>query len=461
MIFQKSFIKSKLNAIIFLFFGGSFLVTSGQSNYYELNYSLDRLQRELNGRVMDLRPLLTNEETELIQSVQVKVVEGEGVPAAISEKNGNGEPVITFSAIFLRSVAKVMDALLIQGSVNSEAKTFRFISNYASNSAMSNSDPAQFFELSGPDLELYQSEFTSNARYGYFLVAMNFVLLHEYAHHILGHLDGNGLSQKEKINNEISADKWANEMFAKSGWPSALVVPLMYYFHLLDSFNEADEMFTHPSGISRVSQMVNSSLTNLEFTYNQMIKLAPVSMSYEKMYQVLFDVGLDVYTESFNEMTEGFDEYEEAAEEGDVSAQIKMGVMYFKGVNGWEKDKIKGYKWLRVAASNSDFASLLLGMFNEHDGRLEKARHAYQNSANLGNHYAKIMLSNLNRFNESEEAIYKTEIPKFMIRMKEGCIRSCVNEYGIKLEVCKVDHCNYSFNQMYFDLSKFHRTFLR
>lgn len=258
----------------------------------------------------------------------------------------------------------------------------------------------------------------------------------------------------DKIDQEIEADQMALYYFKDSGWLPILVAPMMQYFHLLDNKNVSEELiFTHPSGLERVSSMCNTSLMNLKPTYNKMQQFGPILISYEDMVGKVEQVYFNVCEELIEEMDQDYDTYLLLAEIGNVSAQIKMGIMHFRGVDGWKLDQDEGFMWLKRAAQKSDFASLLLGMLYESSGSFDLALQQYEE--NQENYFAGILYMYLKRWEVLEKTGFEQLMLTHMKVVYEKCMNECINLPDFTVESCKYYYCNVTPRNLFYGLMKF------
>ena len=434
--------------------------TSGQGFFIpdeNYDYTLSHLQKLVEQEQDSIISTLSHSEKILARSIQVKVQNSTNL-RLISSSYIDFKREVNISNSFLITLAKITDAFVIEQSIEGEFPSAKYLYYCAENSDDELLGPTVYFRMDADKVKnIYLTKDNYTLRYVMFKRVIRFILLHEFAHHINGDLDGSKIS---KIQREIKADQFAIDVMESTGWSPIITTHLMIYFYFLDSFNSGGESTSlHPTGIERLSPIFSSGLSNLHRHYQVPASVKKHLIPYPEMFKLMHDLGLSLYPELLLAMNEDYDTYLEQAEDGNTTAQIKMGVMHFKGVDGWEKNKPLGFKWLKKSAENSELAALLLGMFHEYNLELDLAVNAYRKSMEKGNYYAKELYVNLEQWNRNVPNLYEHQLRFYLKKTREYCIHSCLSSSNSSQKECENQICNYYVDEMHYELFDFRRHF--
>jgi len=434
--------------------GSNYLYSQTESQYYAATYTVSSLQNMLDFEKNNILNIVTNSQGQTIKSIQISVVSNKS-PMLIESSVENQLRKVTISNTFLVTLAKITDAFYIEANIDKSKKTNDYLKYCIENTDNQPSGPLTYYKLSNDNSKKYSNTENYNSRLGLFILSIRFILLHEFAHHLYGDIDNYNSETISKIDKEIRADGFAMDCFSNSGWPPILLAQIMHYFYLFDNYqNDNGQVITHPTGLERVSSLMNTSLNDLKKTYQMMSKLATIPMTYGQMRDILYDSGIQLYSELIEEMDRDYSYYEDKANNGNSAAQIKMGLMYFTGTNGWQKNNDAGFNWLIKSSKRSDFGALFLGMFYEYNGNLEAAISAYQKSVEMGNYYAKVLVYDLINWRAKPEEY--TKLMKNHLMMKYNrCMTSCQTNFKLSKNDCELFYCNYTFLNMYTNLMEF------
>jgi TPR repeat protein len=439
--------------ILLCLFGSRFASAQTEEELYQIMLSDNNLRIFLASE-KDSFCLWTDDavERQIARSVQIELVNSTN-SGLIESSFINNVRTIKVSNSFLKMIGKIVDAFYIQATIATDKKVEAYIEHCVNNLNTVPKDPATFFNLNNQQLVLYRTPYHYNAREALFRLAVRFILAHELTHQLYHFDNEDGLS---KIEQEIDADEIALYYFRDEGWLPIVMVPVMLYFQELEKKNTDDHLvFSHPTGLERISALLNSSLTNFPKTYQTMSSRGPVGMSYEKMYDMLLDIYLDINSQLLLEMDQDFDTYYQRAENGNVAAQIKMGVMHFKGTNGWDKNDAEGFRWLTIAAKHSEYGGLLLGMFYEINGDLDMAIATYQENSLKGSYLSGELITYLYNWKAKNRTGFKESMQDYALVYDQKCMDSCKNEFGNTTEQCELFYCNYSVKYLYACLNRF------
>ena len=446
--------KSIRNSLLVLF--GSLSVVFGATQtelqLYDITFTENYLHAMLDSEREAFAQWVEGNEEELaiVSAVKIDLVHSDN-NALIESSIINGQRVITISDAFLKTLAKISDAIYIQGNIDNSKHVEDYIHYCVERSGEVPNGPIQFFNLNRDQAKTYCNNYHFAGRQGIFLLAVRFVLAHEMTHQLYHFAPD---APAEKIDQEIEADDMALAYFRESGWPSIMVIQTMLYFHELDKKKENNELiFTHPSGLERISAMCNASLTNLLETYNTMASRGPVEMSYQKMRELIEGIYFDVNSQILDDMDQDYDTYLQLAENGNLAAQIKMGMMYFKGTDGWEKNEAEGFRWLTIASERSELGGLLLGMFHEKCGHKDMAIAAYE--SNVKSYFSGILVTYLYGWNATSRTDYENLMMQHMAYCQQRCIDSCRQEFGYSQAECDLYYCNHSVKNLFNYLMRF------
>lgn len=445
--------KNIYRCILYICGSLSFVTARSQTELqlYDMTFTEDYLNTMLSSEHKAFAQWLEDEEEmAIISAVKIDLIRSDN-NALIKSEIVNGQRVITVSDSFLKTLAKICDAIYLQGSIDNTKHVEDYIHYCVEHSGEVPNGPIKFYNLNRDQAITYCNSYNFAARQGIFLLAVRFVLTHEMVHQLY-HFEAD--VPVEKIDQEIEADDLALTYFRESGWPSIMVIQTMLYFHELDKKKESNDLvFTHPSGLERISAMCNASLINLRETYNTMVSLGPVTMSYQKMRELIEDIYFDISSQILDDMDQDYDTYLQMAENGNLAAQIKMGMMYFKGTDGWEKNESEGFRWLKIAAKRSEIGGLILGMFQEFKGDKDAAIAAYE--SNAGSYFSGILVTYLYRWNETSRTDYKELMAQHIVYCYQRCLESCLREFGYSQAECDLYYCNHSVKNLFNYLTRF------
>jgi hypothetical protein len=86
--------------------------------------------------------------------------------------------------------------------------------------------------------------------------AFAFILAHEVAHHLLGHVDHASQSKVEQRDRESKADDWAIDLLVRKGVnPVTGIVPLLFFYYTTQHPIEAEAERDHPADVRRILDM--------------------------------------------------------------------------------------------------------------------------------------------------------------------------------------------------------------
>lgn len=234
---------------------------------------------------------------------------------------------------------------------------------------------------------------------------LEFIIAHEAAHHILGHVATTGDPELERLE-ELQADKWALELLLRSGntVPSPFFVTR--YFHEREFRKlEQDISNLHPSGLERSITLLESYTSSLE-------KMSAPTPAMRQFYGNNYNFDVD-YQNAIKFLKEAKIERDnlvaaqqdheywfELAEGGDIFAMARIADGYSHALNGFEFDwetSIDWHKRLLNSPHNFDLANIAqsnyaLGYFyafhKKYDVKFgsdkELARPHFEASAGLG-----------------------------------------------------------------------------
>ena len=245
--------------------------TQTETQYYESFFTNTNLEKILEEQRDSLLKMFNENDKTLINSIQMEIVNSKDIRLIESSYNNNVRK-ITISNTFLRTLAKISDAFHIEGTIDKSKHTYEYLDFCVENSDTTILGPATFYKLNPNNIQQYVSSQSINGRIALYFLSLRFILLHEYAHHVKGHLENNITNEKSKVDQEIEADNYAMKYFSDLGWPPALISQMMYFFYKLDnSENITDNEFSHPTGLERTSSLISNSLMHLEETCHMMI----------------------------------------------------------------------------------------------------------------------------------------------------------------------------------------------
>ncbi len=188
-----------------------------------------------------------------------------------------------------------------------------------------------------------------------------FVVAHEMAHHVLGHLRGDGFTLADKRAQETAADKWAAERLLKIGLnPSMAVFSLLLMNESQQRSSSGEVMSDHPASIKRAA-----NLTGFVVDYvvgnPDVIKATLKEINAPYTYDALLSAvkSLDFMVRGRLSQQNIYDHMNGGsiialAKGGDIFWQLRLGELYGSGaVDGISYDLKEMVHWYEIAAANS------------------------------------------------------------------------------------------------------------
>ncbi len=214
----------------------------------------------------EIESVSTKEEKPIINKIFVGVSQNGNPDIVLALKMPDGTRRITVSTgystvTFMITFAYFMEAKL--GINNFGEEYTRYVTeNYAKNSITHvNQSAWDYANLAGSSSPWHDQELVA-AVYGNHALVLWYVLAHEIAHHVLGHLDNPSTSLAENRKKEQEADDWASRTLIKLGIPPAVAYPSLMYWYYMDEYGvESEHQKTHPADLRRIRKV-------LEFTIN-------------------------------------------------------------------------------------------------------------------------------------------------------------------------------------------------
>ena len=245
--------------------------TAARAQDSELDPYRDRIQSIAHELMADLRPALDVAGREIIDSVSVEAPLS-WVTNASAQRSLHRRRVVEFNAGLLA----VTDWLAQSMIAEHEGYTgcLEEYSSYLVRVARKNSKRVLRGQLHNPvaDFEEYAQAFPGPCREAHVDIAsksnLEFrerildgvvatVLLHELAHHVLGHVDSNNRGFIIVHMRESAADQWAIRMASRMNYDLRASVPLFLFLAASGGGSLEDDIrSTHPSGLRRVRDLL-------------------------------------------------------------------------------------------------------------------------------------------------------------------------------------------------------------
>jgi hypothetical protein len=187
--------------------------------------------------------------------------------------------------------------------------------------------------------------------------AMAFVVAHEIAHHVLGHLDDPDFSGTARRRREEAADSWAASATYNAGFmPVASVFTMLLLNEAYERSEKVGANSSHPAPISRAIALSKSTVELLERGANGEISSPTVN---KDMARSLLSRSrrLHEQVEKHAAAQRALDNpmaLLEAADGGNRHAQLRIGELYSTGENSAFPLNYKASRdWYQKAASNT------------------------------------------------------------------------------------------------------------
>jgi hypothetical protein len=187
--------------------------------------------------------------------------------------------------------------------------------------------------------------------------AMAFVVAHEIAHHLLGHIDDADLSGQAKRAREEAADKWAAAMMFKAGFtPTASIFTMLMFNEAYERTDKVTGNSSHPAPISRALKL---SAQWVEILSNSGKPGSAVTTPFDQTMVARLLSGARALDQVVNSQAEAQRALEDpvrlaqAANGGLRHSQLRLGELYSTGtLDAIEYDIEKSRAWYRRAADN-------------------------------------------------------------------------------------------------------------
>ncbi|MEZ9490062.1 hypothetical protein AB4187_15010 [Vibrio breoganii] len=217
----------------------------------------------------EIENVSTDEEKAIINQIVVSVSQDGNPDRVLALKMPDGTRCIIVSTgystvTFMITFAYNMEAKL--GIDNFGEEYARYVTeNYAKNSITHvNQSAWDYANLSGSSSPWHDQELVA-AVYGNHALALWYVLAHEVAHHVLGHLDTPSTSLAQNRKKEQEADDWASKTLIKLGIPPAVAYPSLMYWYFMDEYGVENEyQKTHPADLRRIRSMLVFTINNVD-----------------------------------------------------------------------------------------------------------------------------------------------------------------------------------------------------
>ncbi|EOV1172295.1 hypothetical protein ACOLZ1_001818 [Vibrio fluvialis] len=217
----------------------------------------------------EIESVSTDEEKAVINQIVVGISQNGDPDRVLALKMPDGTRHITVSTgystvTFMITFAYYMEAKL--GINNFGEEYTRYVTeNYAKNSITHiNQSAWDYANLSGSSSPWNDQELVA-AVYGNHALVLWYILAHEIAHHVLGHLDNPSTSLAQNRKKEQEADDWASQTLIKLGIPPAVAYPSLMYWYFMDEYGVENEyQKTHPADLRRIRKMLEFTINNVD-----------------------------------------------------------------------------------------------------------------------------------------------------------------------------------------------------
>ncbi|GAB3517775.1 M48 family metalloprotease [Photobacterium alginatilyticum] len=217
----------------------------------------------------EINSVSTKKEKGIINKINIGVWQNRNPDIVRAFKTAKGQRHIQVSTgystvTFMITFAHHMEAAL---DINNFGEEYtRYVTeNYAKNSITHvNQSAWDYAGLSGNNSPWNDKKFVATV-YGNHALVLWYVLAHEIAHHVLGHIENPSISLEENRKREQEADDWASKTLIKLGLPPAAAFPALMYWYYMDEFGVENEyQKSHPADLKRIRKMLQYTIDNVD-----------------------------------------------------------------------------------------------------------------------------------------------------------------------------------------------------
>jgi hypothetical protein len=402
-------------AIICLLLAASISLATNVSAQISTNINVE-VHQSYNFAASRLSPFLTNEEREIAANIEFKYSHhpGDGTIAFIDPDSGR--KTIGFSindylefrllgSLVGTSMLHPRSGDILDGYIQYLA--WRSIFTVNQEKFMS---PVEFIDYFDPGFSETLSPSQADLSRGLSLFVsdgiIEFVLAHELAHHILGHVGTNEKSPEKFRQEEFEADEWATKLLLKSGNPVPNAAILFQFLHEKQYRDiKVDFGAKHPSALNRairVLQLHKSEVT--KWRRSAETRYLQIGVPYDhEATKITIDRSLATVEKELaliKMVNDNPSALINLAQSGDKYYQHLLATSYSHELNGFTADFSKSVEWHseilssehKFAYSQIAFANYSLGYFHafhkkfiaKYGKNISKAKQYLKKSAAMG-----------------------------------------------------------------------------